>query len=71
MKHWLRDFVNAALPRPTYVAVKWARLLELAVAFRLWATATRFRFLRALERDLSRDGAAEAPVATTPLEDAN
>ena len=61
MDHWLRGFTNMALPRRTFVAAKWARLVELVLAYRLWLAATRFRFLCVPERGMALDEVATFP----------
>ena len=54
MDHWLRTFVNRPLPRPLFLAVRWARLAELWAAFAVHRAFARLRFLRFLEVDFDR-----------------
>ena len=54
MDHWLRNFVNRPLPRPLFVAVRWARLAELWAAFAVHRAFARLRFLCVLEVDFER-----------------
>ena len=54
MEHWLGTFVNRPLPRPLFLAVRWARLAELWAAFEVHRAFARLRFLRVLEVDFDR-----------------
>ena len=54
MEHWLGAFVNRPLPRPLFLAVRWARLAELWAAFEVRRAFARLRFLRILEVDFDR-----------------
>ena len=54
MDHWRSGFVNRPLPRPVYLAVRWADLAELWVALRTRRELTRLRFLREIDVDFGR-----------------
>ena len=54
MNHWRADFVNRPLPRPVYLAVRWADLMELWVALSVRKEMARLRFLREIDVDFGR-----------------
>ena len=54
MDHWRNHFVNQALPREVYLAVRWADIAELWTADKVTQALTRLRFLRAVEVDFAR-----------------
>ena len=54
MDHWRNHFVNQALPRKVYLAVRWADVAELWIAYKVTQALTRLRFLRAIDVDFAR-----------------
>ena len=72
MYHWRLDFVNRPLSRPLYVAVRWARLMELCAAVGVRYRLSRLGLLCDIEVDLERVDAEEehnllATAMLTPL----
>ena len=54
MNHWRTAFVNQVLPRAVYLAVRWADITELWVAYSIHRAFARLRFLQSIEVDLVR-----------------
>ena len=54
MDHWRGGFVNRPLPRAVYVAVRWADIMELLIAFRSCQELSRLRFLCSIDVDFER-----------------
>ena len=54
MDHWRGGLVNRPLPRAVYVAVRWADIMELWIAFSICQELSRLRFLRSIEVDFGR-----------------
>ena len=54
MEHWQGAFVGRPLPRPLFLAVRWARMTELWAAYEVRRALMRLRFLRILEVDFDR-----------------
>ena len=54
MDHWRSHYVNQALPRMLYSAVRWADITELWIAYKVTQAFARLRFLRVIEVDFAR-----------------
>ena len=74
MNHWRTAFVNQVLPRAVYLAVRWADMMELWMAYNIARGLARLRFLHRIEVDLVRmdeqleqDWAPHAFLARGPL----